>query len=97
MPVQGVDEIRSLQSRNQQVMFEKWKCPVPPACIFLRRRVFRQPARNDTFPLVRLPPEIRVMVFEYALRLPASGVALDCLKLSRPGLGDSKRSKPPYL
>lgn len=58
---------------------ERWWSPTNAANSFLRRRLLRlsPPASQIRFRIMDLPTEIRVLIFEFALLLPRSGVWYD--------------------
>lgn len=50
-----------------------WVVNVGDVNSFLRRRLFDQRSSDGHFPIMRLPPEVRETIFQYALLLPTSG------------------------
>ncbi|KAK6428542.1 hypothetical protein LTR95_015312 [Oleoguttula sp. CCFEE 5521] len=52
-----------------------WRCEVGPVRAFLRDVI--GPVRNQGFPLVSLPAELGLQIYEHALQYPTSGLSLD--------------------
>ncbi|KAK6433429.1 hypothetical protein LTR95_010392 [Oleoguttula sp. CCFEE 5521] len=66
-----------------------WRCEIAPIRAFLRNII--GPVRGQTFPLMRLPAELRLQIFEHALRYPSSGLSFQSAG-SRFHIRESQRS-----
>ncbi|PPJ60830.1 hypothetical protein CBER1_11639 [Cercospora berteroae] len=54
-----------------------WTVSSSAVRLFLTSRLFPENEKVDGFPFLRLPPDLRMLVYEFALLLPKSGILMD--------------------